>query len=411
MKIGYACTPLIIPYRTSRTFPLKSLSEENLITCIDSNLNDLLKILEYNSLNNINLFRISSDIIPFGGHLKNTFNWQDYFNEKLKAIGQFIISNSLRVSMHPGQYTVLNSPSSEVVENSIRELIYHCNFLDSLGIDSTHKIILHVGGVYGNKDIAIQSFINNYITLPKNLRNRLVIENDEKNYSFKDLISINKVIHIPLIFDNLHYECYGDFSLSIKECLDIASKTFSNKDGVFKVHYSQQAPDKKTGSHSYTINTNKFLDYYLEFKEFNGDIMFEVKDKNISALKICNTLKELTNHQFYPDIFNELERYSLFLKSKNSYTYKIAEDIAYSSKSFIKFYEYIDKIIYEPSNEKTFLLTLEETFMKYSHNFNSKEVSHFNKLLATNPLKAKEYFFKLSQRYSIQDLLYTYYFY
>ncbi len=78
------------------------------------------------------------------------------FKSQLKLIGDYINNNNMRVSMHPGQYTVLNSPKEEVVKNAMADLIYHCDFLDSLGLNSAHKIVLHCGGVYQNKNKSLQ---------------------------------------------------------------------------------------------------------------------------------------------------------------------------------------------------------------------------------------------------------------
>ena len=59
MKIGYACTPLSTPLRTTRKFTLNSYNEETLKTTISDNLLDLYKILEFNNKLGIKLFRIS----------------------------------------------------------------------------------------------------------------------------------------------------------------------------------------------------------------------------------------------------------------------------------------------------------------------------------------------------------------
>lgn len=131
MKIGYACTPLSTSLKTTRKFTLSSYNEDILKTTISHNLLDLYKILEFNNKLGIKLFRISSDIIPFGSHSINTFNWSQYFSDELKSIGEFIKKNNLRVSMHPGQYTVLNSTNDEIVHKAIEDLNYHTSLLDS----------------------------------------------------------------------------------------------------------------------------------------------------------------------------------------------------------------------------------------------------------------------------------------
>lgn len=256
MKIGYACTPLSTPLRTTRKFTLNSYNEETLKTTISDNLLDLYKILEFNNKLGIKLFRISSDIIPFGSHSINTFNWSKYFSNELKSIGEFIKNNNLRVSMHPGQYTVLNSPKDEIVNKAIDDLNYHTSLLDSMGLNSEHKIILHVGGVYDSKVESTERFMNNYTLLSKSIKNRLIIENDEKNYSFINVLNICKAINAPMVFDNLHNECFGDNNYTLDKLFELAKSTWSNEKCNMKVHYSQQDTKKKKGSHSPTIFTD-----------------------------------------------------------------------------------------------------------------------------------------------------------
>ena len=65
-KIGYACTPISIPYRTTRSCILSNFNVDNFRECVDNNLLDLMNILNWNRKNNIYMFRISSDIMSGG---------------------------------------------------------------------------------------------------------------------------------------------------------------------------------------------------------------------------------------------------------------------------------------------------------------------------------------------------------
>lgn len=94
----------------------------------------------------------------------------------------------MRLSMHPGQYVVLNSQRTNVVRAAVDELSYHADFLDAMGLTSEHKINLHVGGVYGDRHVSLQMFRENFHNLPENVKTRLVIENDERNYGADDVL-------------------------------------------------------------------------------------------------------------------------------------------------------------------------------------------------------------------------------
>ena len=117
------------------------------------------QILKYNVKNNILFFRISSDLIPFASHPICELNWCRNFQTEFEQIGDFVKKHNIRISMHPDQFVILNSPNSKIVENSINELKYHCRVLDEMRLDTTAKVQIHIGGVYENKVEAIDRFI------------------------------------------------------------------------------------------------------------------------------------------------------------------------------------------------------------------------------------------------------------
>lgn len=411
MKIGYACTPLSTSLKTTRKFTLNSYNEDILKTTISHNLLDLYKILEFNNKLGIKLFRISSDIIPFGSHSINTFNWSQYFSDELKSIGEFIKKNNLRVSMHPGQYTVLNSTNDEIVHKAIEDLNYHTSLLDSMGLNDDHKIILHVGGVYDSKIESTERFMNNYTLLSKSIRNRLIIENDEKNYSFSDVLNICKTINAPMVFDNLHNECFGDNNYTLDKLFELAKSTWTNEKCNMKVHYSQQDIKKKKGSHSPTIFIEDFFKYYSVAKNYDLDIMLEVKDKDFSAIKIINLIKESQNALTEIDILMEIERYKLYFTEKGEDTFEKAKDIILFN-SIKDFYLYVDSLYYKKPTSTSSNKALVEGFKLIEENINSRETNHFFKLKnERNYSKAKEYLHKLAQKYLCYELLNSYFFY
>ena len=262
MSIGYACLTLGVPNTQFKTCVLKNATEEKLQELIDLNLASLEKIIDYNIENDIKLFRITSDLIPFGSSPINKVKWWDIFDDRFKIIGQKIINSGMRVSMHPGQYTVLNSPDKGVVARAIEDLKYHTKVLDLLGVDSKNKIILHIGGVYNDKKTAIDRFMSNYKELDQSIKNRLVIENDDKLYNIEDVFNIGIELNIPVVFDNLHNEI-NPFDSDITEIywIDKCRRTWGINDGKQKIHYSQQDSSKKPGAHSSTIKINEFMTF------------------------------------------------------------------------------------------------------------------------------------------------------
>jgi len=288
MRLGYPCINRSIGCTANSTFRLKNYSEDNLIEKVSNNLNCLQRILEFNIKDNLLFFRISSDLVPFASHPVCRYDWAKHFKKKFKEIGNYINKHKIRVSMHPDQFVLINAKDKDIVRRSIKELDYHCSVLDVLGLDTSAKVQIHVGGVYGEKDESIQRFIDNYKKLSKKIRKRLVIENDYRSYSLKDCILINKKINIPIIFDNYHHECLNNGE-SVREAIIKAKKTWKKKDGRLIVDYSSQGA--KRGVHSISINIPLFKKFLKETKGLDFDIMLEIKDKEKSALKAIKCLK------------------------------------------------------------------------------------------------------------------------
>jgi UV DNA damage endonuclease len=290
MKIGYPCINRSIGCTTNSTFRLRNYSKENLIEKLESNLNCLGKILEYNLKNNLLFFRISSNLIPFASHPICKFDWIDYFKEDFRKIGNFIKNNNMRISMHPDQFVLINSLKKDVTQRSIRELEYHCNVLDAMKLDDSAKVQIHIGGVYGNKKESIMRFIANYQRLPKMIKNRLAIENDERLYSLKDCLIISEKVDMPVILDTFHHRCHNNRE-TLREAIVRVQKRWQKKDGIPMVDYSSQKRGARIGSHTEQIDISLFQQFLEEAKGFNFDIMLEIKDKERSALKAIKCLK------------------------------------------------------------------------------------------------------------------------
>lgn len=413
MKIGYACITLIVEARTNRRVTLKNFSEKFFLEVLSQNLADLNAILENNEKNNIKLFRISSDIVPLGSHSINEIPWNKYFQNELSAIGEYIKKCGMRVSMHPGQYTVLNAEKEDIVLKAIEDLEYHSKFMDSLGVDSANKIILHIGGGYGDKVAAMSRFIENFKRLSPSVKSRLVIENDDRTFNINDLLYVSGEINIPVIFDNLHHECNHEIEMPIKEIMSKVAKTWKKEDGNIKVHYSQQDTHKHIGAHSNSILVKEFLEYFEEVKEFNSDIMLEVKDKDISAIK-CNLIVNNMNVKLkHVVIEKQWAKYKYLLMERNYKYYKECSKIVKEKCSIEKFYKYVDEIMSFDIEDGSFMNTSEHVWGYVKNNTSDKEQNHFKKLLLDmeHKEKVKHYLKKLCDKYNAAYMLESYYFY
>lgn len=290
MKIGYPCINNSLDCTSSSTFRLESYSEKRLCETVENNLNCLLRILKYNVKKNILFFRISSDLIPFASHPICKFKWGNKFKNKFREIGNFIKLSDIRISMSPDQFIVLNSNKEEVFKRSVKEIEYHGKVLDLMGLDNSAKIQLHVGGVCGDKGRSKNRFIKRYNILPKNIKNRLVIENDDTSYTVSDCLSINEKIGIPILFDKFHHE-FNSSGESIKEVMEKVSKTWSRSDGIPMVDYSS-ALEPGNKKHVQEIDSQNFKIFLSKSKPFNFDVMLEIKNKEKSAIEAIEMVRK-----------------------------------------------------------------------------------------------------------------------
>ena len=292
MNIGYACINMTIGKKITtnrsmvkKTFNAKGLDYVSELALL--NAKDIIKILEWNRLNGINFFRLSSSIVPWGDNIDLT-QLKDYkeIRSELKKAGDFAKFHNIRITSHPGPFCVLTSPKESVVLATIADLELHGKIFDMMGLSKTpyNKINIHCNGVYGDKKSAMDRFIKNFKRLSKSVQNRLTVENDDKAsmYSVKDLMYIHKAIKIPIVFDYHHHQfCTGD--LSEEQALKLAATTWP-KDITPVVHYSESKAlhenDNKQKPQAHSDYINSLPNTY----ELDVDIMVEAKAKELAIL-------------------------------------------------------------------------------------------------------------------------------
>ena len=113
----------------------------------------------------------------------------------LEEAGALAKSLGHRLTFHPGQFNVVGTPSEETFAKTIAELDWHAEVLDIMGCDQDSIMVVHGGGVYGDKPATIARWAQNFRRLPERVRRRLVLENCEKCYSVADCLEIS----VPLV--------------------------------------------------------------------------------------------------------------------------------------------------------------------------------------------------------------------
>jgi UV DNA damage endonuclease len=283
MRVGYACVNTSLP-SASRTVRLANATPERLREVIAVNLDALGAILAWNVAHGIAVFRVSSDTIPFGSHPANALDWRSEFAPELKQLGALMRKHEMSISTHPGQYTVLGSPNAQALEASLAELEYHDSLLSGFGLGPSHKVVIHVGGAYGDRTAAVSRFAAAVSRLSPGARARLTVENDER-WSLAEVLEQGAELRLPVVFDAFHHRLLPSLpELSMRDAILLAGKTWSPKDGRQEIHFSTQQPGKRPGAHSETLDLGAFERFAATVHDLAVDCIVEVKDKERSAL-------------------------------------------------------------------------------------------------------------------------------
>ncbi len=283
MRLGYACVNLTLgrPLRSLRLATLRSRGVPYLQDLVNANLTLLSDILRWNRAQDIALFRLSSDLVPLGSHGEVDLGTLDF----ALAAEVPALARGMRLSMHPGQYTLL-SGRGPVWENCQRDLAYHGALLDRLGIEG--EIILHGGGVYGNRAETRERIIAHIAALAPALRRRLRLENDERCWSVADLLPICEQSGLPLVVDNLHHALNGGEQAGGTPFAALPWPRIKATWGGRrpKLHYAEQDPSKRPGAHSAYATATRFRAFMAGVGFEDYDVMLECKAKERAVLRL-----------------------------------------------------------------------------------------------------------------------------
>src|SRR5215213_9796796 len=180
------------------------------------------KIFDYLEAHCIRMYRMSSDIAPYVTHpeMPQFHGMIEECAAELKALGQRARKIGLRLSFHPSQFIVLNSPDPVLVQKSIADLAAQTQMLDLMNLGAEAVVVVHAGGSYGDTDTGCARWIETYKLLSPAIRRRLVLENDDLRYSAADVLRIHERTGVPLIFDHQHFWCYNPEQLDLRETVE-----------------------------------------------------------------------------------------------------------------------------------------------------------------------------------------------
>jgi len=275
-----------------KTFESKGLPYVSELVIL--NLQDTIKVLNYNLRNNMNVYRMSSDSFPWMSHYK----FQDLPNfdkiqRLLTQIGNIIKDNEIRVSYHPGPFNILGSEKESVVLKTIDELDKHAELMDLMSLEQStyYPINIHLNVTTPTHQEAAKRFCDNFHRLKESTKSRLTIENDDKpsQYSVKMLYDlVHKEINIPIVVDSLHYACHTD-NMSWEDTLKLGLSTWKTKPLCHHSSSKKLHEDEKVILSAHA----DFLYESFDSCGFELDIELECKQKDIALVKYLSEFNSI----------------------------------------------------------------------------------------------------------------------
>lgn len=301
INFGYvAISMALMECSPNRTVTLKELRkinesqwEKKLCAVARVNLENTMKILRYNKAYGIKLYRFTSKLVPLCTHKElRKWKWYEELREDFKRVGDCVRETGIRISTHPDHFTLLNSPREDVTESSIRDLDYHCTMFELMGLGSEYKMVLHIGGAYGNKTDSIKRFCNNFLSLDEKIRNRIILENDDKLYNASEVLDICRTLGVPMVLD-IHHDRCNPSRYSVKDMIGDIFETWEGEPYPPKIHLSSPKSDKEPRSHNDYIDPEYFVGFLENIKDKVGDfdVMTEAKMKDKAVFKLMEDLK------------------------------------------------------------------------------------------------------------------------
>ena len=267
----------------------------------------LAKIFEYLADEDIRMYRMASGLAPYATHpdMPRFHGQVIECSGQLAELGAKARAQGLRLSLHPSQYIVLNALDEGVAERSVADIELQAEILEAMGLDDRAVVVLHVGGVYGDRQAALVRFAQRFENLSPVAQRRLVVENDDSRFGVKDVLWLHKRVGIRVVFDAHHFSCYNPDRLELTDAARQCLATWSSWDAVPKVHFASPRTDWgfRHGStengrspnwraHAEFIDPFSFIQFYRPLAELAPDVMIEAKAKDVALLQLRRDLIE-----------------------------------------------------------------------------------------------------------------------
>ena len=292
-RLGLCCIfrDQLIRFRTTTARALAMLNRREQLARLrelaTDNVAALREAIEYCSSHDIGSFRVSSQILPLWTHPGLGYDAQQLGEELVSAFvacGSLARRTDTRITFHPDQFVVLNSPRPEVVDSSITELEYQAEVAEWLGAD---VINVHGGGGYGDKPAALARLARGVRRLSARARQRLTLENDDRTFTPGDLLPVCVELGLPLVYDVHHHRCLPD-GLGVEQTTELAIGTW-DREPLFHLSSPRDGwRARDTRAHHDYIDLR---DFPRCWEKLDCTVEVEAKAKERAVLKLAVALR------------------------------------------------------------------------------------------------------------------------
>jgi UV DNA damage endonuclease len=246
------------------------------------------KAIQYCAINNIGMYRVTSNLFSMLDLLPNKKEVLNSFVEPLQEVKRIADIHNIRITIHPDQWVVLSSENPDVVMRSIAELSTHATVFDLIGLERSRYNLINIHGGKGNRIDALVEVIN---TLHPSIKSRLTLENDENTYGVEDLLEVSRATGVPVLFDAHHHLCYEQLSsynaTSVRKNMELCRESWGTESEYFTTHISNGT--------TYLLN-HRHSDYIEHFPLALHDVPYvevEARAKELAIFKLKEQYPEL----------------------------------------------------------------------------------------------------------------------
>ncbi|MFC0215572.1 UV DNA damage repair endonuclease UvsE [Paenibacillus chartarius] len=269
------------------------------------NIHNTLRLLRHNRAHDIQLYRISSKLIPLVGHeLLGDWDPIPALAAEFRELGDYAKKHAMRLSFHPDHFTVLSTPRKAVLQNSYADLERHVRMLEAMGLGREAMCNIHIGGTYGDKTKARARFVKHFTEMDGRLRERITLENDDKTFNAVETLEVCEEVGAPMVLDVHHHQVNNGGESAVELWPRIGKTWKGTVSGAVddagvpvplppKIHVSSPKSDSEPRSHADYVEPEPLLAFLRGIAGSTPrlDVMIEAKMKDDALFRLMEAFR------------------------------------------------------------------------------------------------------------------------